>query len=98
MVARPAGAGRLNGVAALLIFLQVEAVVEAGIDVLEVGIRGHAKSTVVAASCLWNVRTAWIRVLPHAAGVLVNEGNRIVVAAGVPTAAELNALDPIPRK
>src|SRR6185312_5645624 len=68
--------GRTSGLyrgSALLVVLQVEAIVEAGIDVFEVSVRCYAKAAIVTAQGLRNVGAAKIRALPRSTGVLVDE-------------------------
>ena len=75
MVARSGGTCRLDGVAAFLVVLQVEPVVEIGVNVLEVRVRGYTQTAIVASRRLRNIRTAGICVLPDSTGVLVDEGD-----------------------
>src|SRR5215469_8267064 len=82
----------LDGFAAFLVALQIEAVLEVGIDVLEVRIGSDSKPPVVASGRLGDVGTAGIRVLTYSTGVLVNECDGVVVASGVQSSAELHAL------
>src|SRR5271157_5079628 len=89
MIVRAGRSRGLNGVAAFFITLQVEAILEACINVLEVGIGGDANTSEVAACSLGDIGAAGILALCHAAGVLIADGNGIVVAAGMQAAAEL---------
>ena len=85
VIARSSRSGRLDGVPAFLVTLQIEAVLKIGVDVLEVRIGGNAYSSRVPTGCGWNVRI--IRALRRPARVLVNKCDRVVVAPGMPSAA-----------
>ena len=90
MIVRTGRTGSLDRYAAVLVVLQIEAVIEARIDVFEVGVGSHAQPAIVAACGLRNVGAARVGVLSHAIGVLIDKGNGIVVAAGVESAAQLD--------
>src|SRR5271157_1067631 len=93
MVARTALSRSLDGRATVFLLLQVKAVVEAGIKVFEVGVRGDTHTAIVPACRRRNIAVGRVRrPLCCPARVLVDEGQSPVVAAGVASTAEFEAL------
>src|SRR5499427_4362332 len=80
------GTRRLNCVATRFIALEIKAIFEARVMFLEVRIGLHTESALVAAERGGHIRTE----ADVPASVLINDSDRVVVPAGMQSAADFN--------